>query len=1297
MTTTFRGEKFGVQPQPVQPIHYPDTLFSNDIIEYVLAVSEGPIKGPTDGLKSIFLSDTAILDSSGKPNIGPFDLRFYSGSNPASPIVPNLGGLGDSTPVGVNMDVNLPISRTGTQTNIDFIDIRVTINRLVIINQYGEFPAPATWLIEVKPHSSPSWTNVGAVSPPPPIQVSGDVIRYWGMDQQAGSLIDHVRREVYVQPETPTAQAAGAVWFDSNNNFRPKIWSGSAWTNPSGLQFNDVAVGYDYWSWTETGGVIRRAFLGWSSDSPNQMDPYDFWITPPGVMGNTTDVAYVWNGSSWVSSLTWGQPQIANPGPFTIFGKTTAPYVKELRIPVARISEPYDIRVTKMGVPNSTEYFCDLTFESFQEVVQTAMVFPDLSVIHGSFRSSDQFSSLPEFTAEMKGRIIRIPTNYDPVAKTYTGLWDGLFKLDYTDNIAWIVYDLVTNDRYGVSAYQSIILDKYAVYAFGQHCDAHGFTYNDLIQDPRSIQDSIDYICGLAGGRYIDLGNGYATVLFDADNQPAVALFTPENVSDGVFNYSFTDVTTRKNDITVSYVNPTLNWREDRRRITDDDAISRFGRIPEEFIAVGCISETEAIKRARLRLITAQTEKTIVTFKTNRQGFYAQPFDVILVADEDSGFGISGRIKSITGSNEILLRDAVAFEAGFTYILYLDTNTGIPFITTLVTTSGSTTKLTTVDSLPADIPDQATFSIECEDTVGVPKAYRITSIEEVEGDPDNISISALEVNRNKWAYVDGTYVPPPGDGGGIGKTIDPITNLRLVASTPIPGRHDLQLSWDPTPTPIFRFYRVYQQVNGGPQSVIAEVRDTAFKVENALLAVYRLTVVAVSIAGLESLPVTIEHTVSGDIREVVPPSNLRLIDGATPFEFDTVSPQFAWDRSPDAFFDHYLVRIVRLSDNSIKREFSTTSLGFTYEYAQNEADFGGIASRSFEVEVRAVDNTGSMSTPITLQVSNPPPQAPTTVNVSSDLFSLHISYNQPTLVRDWAGAKVHVSDTEGFTPDESNLIYNGSNTTCRTRIDEGETLYVRVGFYDTFDDTTTYSAEYHARGYGLDPHTVAFDRLTKDLSTPIFSDFADLASLVALLGNSENSKTSERALAGVLEVKNTVLNTNTALAEHKQYTVAALGDLAGAVEQVVSVEIDAIKKAVYGTWHVKIDTQQAPPGGGDPYHVISGFGLTQASENGEVTSAFVVQADHFAVIPAYDSRNPVARYPVFAVGTRNGIASVGIKGDMILDGTVYADALDVENLSAITADLGVVTAGVAKSADNKFVIDFDNATISISD
>lgn len=427
-------------------------------------------------------------------------------------------------------------------------------------------------------------------------------------------------------------------------------------------------------------------------------------------------------------------------------------------------------------------------------------------------------------------------------------------------------------------------------------------------------------------------------------------------------------------------------------------------------------------------------------------------------------------------------------------------------------------------------------------------------------------------------------------------------------------------------------------------SPVAETRDRAYTFEGAELGTHRFTVITISLNGYDSTGVSIEHTINSGIRELTPPSNLQLVDGVSSTTFDSLSPTFQWSPSDDPFLDHYVVRI-KHTNGALKRETISNSLRYTYEFNDNKIDFSGTQSRSFIIEVYASDALGNVSQPISMVASNPTPAAPTDVAVNTDMFMAFVTYTKSS-ERDWAGASVHASTTDNFIPSDANRIYRGPNTQVRTKIDEGQTLYFKVGFYDSFDESDiNYSSQVSTIGNGLVVNSVSYLKLSTELQ-----DTIDMA--------------------------------------------AAGGGLSTTVSNLVT-QTNNLADETYGSWRVQIVTQNNI--GGGSYKVVSGFGLAQAGGGGETTSDFVVMADRFSIMPAYDGVGQVAKYPVFAVGTRNGIASVGIRGDMVLDGSIYAQALNVGSLSAVNANLGTVTAGVAKSTDDKFVIDLTNRTITISD
>lgn len=1034
------------------PVSSPNTLFSEDTAELLLALSEGPIKGLPNGPRDVFVGGTPLTNIDGKPNIGNFDLRFHPGVNPADPVQFNLGGSGSSTTVSVKLEKDTPVIRTGSYQNIDYIELRLVVNQLMSINpKKGDYPAWMEIKIEIKPSASATWDYAYSGTIPPQESILGSITRYLNLEGSATNT-NPFYREMYIQDAAPgEPENINALWFDLNDGYKPYSWNGTTWAAITATN-NTPANQYPFWSWLE-GAITRKAYYGdLGGVVPPTPGTNDFWVAPAGTRNNDNTVAYVWNGTSWVDYMDWNIPVTTAPGVIRIDGKTSSAYVKEIRFPVNRTTDTYDIRVTNLSPETNQYYLADCTWESFQELTADTPTYDDLALAHLTMKVSDQFSSVPEILFTPEGRIIQVPSNYNVETNSYAGIWDGTFKLEYCNNPAWVAYDLVNNDRYGLAAYYPIVLDKWSVYAFSEHCIERGFTYNHWIREAMPLMEAINYVCGIAGGRLIERGDGYATIVFDADDQPAVDIFGPENVVDGVFTYSYTDLASRKNDITVSFKNQDYGWIEDRRRVFDTTDIELRGRNPEEFIAVGCNNEEEAIKRARLRLLIALTERTIVSFRTNRQGRYLAPYEIILIADEDSGFGISGRVQEVIDSTHITLRDNVYFESGLTYkIKFSYPNNGVMEIVehTLTTSSGSTTNLVLATPLAVTLPEYCVFTIECVDTVGEPKAFLITSIEEVEGDPDNIQITAREVNRNKWAIVDGAVTSENiSYTGQITRSVEPITGLAVLGERAETDTYNITLSWDRSPTPLVTKYNVYRQVNGGQVLLHGETRNNNFLIEDLLQGSYVFSVRAVNLDGLESRPVSIPYDITGDARQVSAPSNLVVVDGAAPGVFRTRSPTFEWDASDDPFLARYRVRVKNISTSEVKRDFYTTLQTWTYDFDANESDFGS-ASREFTVEVSAVDDVGNQSDYLSLSVTNPQPSlgAITTSGINN---VLDISYQRP-VDKDFAGVKVWVSETSGFTPGPSNLVYDGPDTSIQMMSNGGTTLYVRVAAYDNFD------------------------------------------------------------------------------------------------------------------------------------------------------------------------------------------------------------------------------------------------------
>lgn len=594
-----------------QPVRTPDNLRSKDTVEVVLAIGEGPMFGLENGAKSFNVGETPLQNANGEYNFKTFQLNVHQGNDVEAPVVFALGGQSSNQPVNVSLATNTPVTRQSVVTNINFLQVRLNISRLMKATSDGTFNHTVTFRIEYKASSSGTW------------------IKLYGED-------------------------------------------------------------------------------------------------------------------------------------IAITGKTSGTYAKEFKFAVPKILDTYDIRVTKLTAENTEELISDIAWESFQEIISDENSYNNTCLAHLVVEASDQFTSIPQFSGEYKGMIVKVPSNYNPTTKTYSGAWDGSWQLAWTDNPAWCLYDYVMNERYGIkNYYASIEFDKYDVYEAAKWCDTmvpdgkggqHArYTLNMVIAEPRSGKELARYMAGCFNATFFDDLNSRAFLRVDKDDD-AAHIFTAECISSDGFEYSYTDITSRVNDITVTFINPALNWKEDRRRVFNQNLIDKYGRIPEDFIAVGCINEQEALRRAWLRLITATTETCIVRFTTHRRGQMVHPFDVILICDEDMGYGISGRIKSISEDmRTIELRDPIYLEIGVIYFVIIELKDGSKFKAQIANqVPGYNYTLEFDGDLPNNIPTNGVFTLEADGVIGLPRPFRVMKVEELDGSPDAFTIEAVSINRNKW-------------------------------------------------------------------------------------------------------------------------------------------------------------------------------------------------------------------------------------------------------------------------------------------------------------------------------------------------------------------------------------------------------------------------------------------------------------------------------------------------------------------------------------------------------------------
>ena len=464
-------------------------------------------------------------------------------------------------------------------------------------------------------------------------------------------------------------------------------------------------------------------------------------------------------------------------GHLTVTGKTTSGWIHDYVLILPETdpdpADDWEIRVTKWTKdydPLATTYkdIAEIAWESMQCMTASTLTHDNLAMVVVSGKSSDQFSSIPDFHGIYDGLMIDVPSNYDPDVigtAAFSGPWDGTFKKSWTNNPAWIFHDLITNPRYGLRAHSPLVtINVDDVYRAGLYCNesvvtASGeaqkrYTFNAVLSEVQSGSEILDYVAGSFDAVWYDDGNGQISLKVDVWSEPTT-LLTPECLTPDGYQYSFSEVSSRANEITVSFINPGLGWVEDRRQVpssTDPygaELRERNGRVPMDFVAVGCTNEDEANRRALRRLIMANTEITTMTCSLPRLGALFEPFEIVYVADPDMLWGTyTGRIESLQGRT-ITLRDPLPLEAGVNHVLKLQTYAGVATLAVRGNTNPATT-LTIQGDLPGYTPAFAQFAIVTDDYPLHP--FRVLAIEDQESEGELLRLTALEVSKDKYTH-----------------------------------------------------------------------------------------------------------------------------------------------------------------------------------------------------------------------------------------------------------------------------------------------------------------------------------------------------------------------------------------------------------------------------------------------------------------------------------------------------------------------------------------------------------------
>ncbi|MBJ2118972.1 phage tail tip protein [Proteus penneri] len=438
-------------------------------------------------------------------------------------------------------------------------------------------------------------------------------------------------------------------------------------------------------------------------------------------------------------------------------GKTTSGYERAHRIDLPESTTSWSLRVRKVSNDaNSSKIGDTVVLQSYTEVIDAKFTYPHTALLYIEFDSKQFNGSIPQITCKPKGRIIRIPSNYNPIDRTYAGVWDGSFKWAWTNNPAWVFYDIVISDRFGLGQrINQQQIDKWELYRIAQYCDQlvpdgkggdgtePRYVCDVYVQDRNEAYNVLrDFAAIFRGMTY--WGGGQIVTLADMPRDIDYS-YTRANVIDGKFIYSSSSSKEKYSTALVSYSDPQNGYADAMEPVFEPDLVSRFGFNQLEVTAIGCTRQSEANRKGRWGILTNNKDR-MVTFSVGLDGNIPQPGYIIAVADELlSGKVTGGRVSAIDGRNITLDRVASAVSGDR---LILNLPSGQSQARTIQTVSG---KVITVTTEYSETPEtECVWVVESEELYA--QQYRVVSV--TENESNQFTITAIQHDPSKYEHVD---------------------------------------------------------------------------------------------------------------------------------------------------------------------------------------------------------------------------------------------------------------------------------------------------------------------------------------------------------------------------------------------------------------------------------------------------------------------------------------------------------------------------------------------------------------
>lgn len=546
-----------------------------------------------------------------------------------------------------------------------------------------------------------------------------------------------------------------------------------------------------------------------------------------------------------------------------IEGKTTSGYDRSRRIDLPSFNSQVILRVRRVTPDSTSAKVADaIKLQSYAEVIDAKFRYPLTGLVYVEFDSELFPNQIPNISTKKRWKLINIPSNYDPIARTYSGNWNGTFKKAWSNNPAWVLYDLITNQRYGLDQRElGIPLDKWALYDAGRYCDQMvpdgkggtepRYLCDVVIQSQVEAYQLVTDICSIFRGMTFWNGESLSIVV-DKPREPSY-IFTNDNVVNGEFSYTFASEKSMYTSCNVTFDDEQNLYQQDVEPVFDTEAALRFGHNPTSITAIGCTRRSEANRRGRWILKT-NLRSTTVNFATGLEGMIPTIGDVVAISDNfwssNLALNLSGRVMEVSGL-QVFLPFKVDARAGD--FIMINKPDGKPVKRTIsrVSADGKTIELNV--GFGFDVKPDAVFAIERTDIAL--QQYVVTQITKGDGDEEfTYSITAVQYDPNKYDAIDygvnvddrPTSIVDP-DRLAAPKNVKVTSYSRVLQGVSVETMH---VSWDKVP--YASAYEMQWRKGNGNWHNTPQTANKEIEVEGIYAGNYAVRVRSVSASGSSS-------------------------------------------------------------------------------------------------------------------------------------------------------------------------------------------------------------------------------------------------------------------------------------------------------------------------------------------------------------------------------------------------------------------------------------------------------------